>query len=145
MLIPRTINSRFRLAQKDILLRVAKTFSLCHFIQRKFDLCSLHIPQFLEEFYVRGRNFKTISLLCLGKVTGYFHVARYEEAMYVRFMRDVTDEVLDRGIYTDRALRQVFKAHIARNRDKLDEVHICCFKKKNLITAFAFFVSLTAD
>ncbi|XP_053408721.1 spermatogenesis-associated protein 7 homolog isoform X2 [Mercenaria mercenaria] len=47
-----------------------------------------------------------------------------EEAMYVRFMRDVTNEVLDRGIYTDRALRQVFKAHIARNKGHLDELRM---------------------
>ncbi|XP_060569121.1 glutamic acid-rich protein-like isoform X2 [Ruditapes philippinarum] len=47
-----------------------------------------------------------------------------EEAMYVRFMRDVTNEVLDRGIYTDRALRQVFKSHIARNKGHLDELRM---------------------
>ncbi|XP_052273057.1 spermatogenesis-associated protein 7 homolog isoform X2 [Dreissena polymorpha] len=47
-----------------------------------------------------------------------------EEAMYVRFMRDVTNEVLDRGIYTDRSLRQVFKAHIARNKGRLDELRL---------------------
>ena len=32
----------------------------------------------------------------------FLYCFRDEEAMYVRFMRDVTNEVLDRGIYTDR-------------------------------------------
>ncbi|WAR18228.1 SPAT7-like protein, partial [Mya arenaria] len=49
---------------------------------------------------------------------------RDEEGEYVRFMRDVTNEILDRGIYTDRSVRQVFKAHISRNRGKLDELRL---------------------
>lgn len=37
-------------------------------------------------------------------------------------MTDVTNDVLNRGIYTNTVLKQVFEAHIERNKDKLDEV-----------------------
>lgn len=50
--------------------------------------------------------------------------AEDEEGMYVKFMKDVTNEILDRGIYTDRALRQVFKAHVAQNKGILDELRM---------------------
>ena len=76
-------------------------------------MCTSELPVDISSWYL---------LLLLVTVMSSLSIPRDEEALYVRFSKEVTDEVLDRGIYTDRALRQVFQAHIARNRGKLDEV-----------------------
>ena len=78
-------------------------------------MCTSELPVDISSWYL---------LLLLVTVISSLSIPRDEEALYVRFSKEVTDEVLDRGIYTDRALRQVFQAHIARNRGKLDEVCI---------------------
>ncbi|KAJ8046061.1 Spermatogenesis-associated protein 7 [Holothuria leucospilota] len=44
-----------------------------------------------------------------------------EELRYLEFVTDVTNDVLNRGIYTNTVLKQVFEAHIDRNKDKLEE------------------------
>lgn len=51
---------------------------------------------------------------------GFSH--REEELRYLEFVTDVTNDVLNRGIYTNTVLKQVFESHIERNKDKLDEV-----------------------
>lgn len=49
------------------------------------------------ELYLKGRGH-----LYLYHLFAMFCFFRDEEALYVRFMKEVTNEVLDRGIYTDR-------------------------------------------
>ena len=44
-----------------------------------------------------------------------------EELKYMEFMKEVTDDVLVRGIFTNRVLKQVFESHIRKKRGELDE------------------------
>ncbi|XP_036450032.1 spermatogenesis-associated protein 7 [Colossoma macropomum] len=48
--------------------------------------------------------------------------AEEEELMYLEFITDVTNEIIARGIYSDRVLERVFERHIDMNRHRLDEV-----------------------
>ncbi|XP_046551856.1 LOW QUALITY PROTEIN: spermatogenesis-associated protein 7-like [Haliotis rubra] len=42
-----------------------------------------------------------------------------EEQQYVMFAKQVTEEVLNRGIYTDRVLKKVFDRHVEKHKGKL--------------------------
>ncbi|PSN36420.1 hypothetical protein C0J52_11665 [Blattella germanica] len=42
-----------------------------------------------------------------------------EDAAYVQFIHDITEDVLVRGIYSDRGLRQLFERHVADNEGRL--------------------------
>ncbi|XP_063959074.1 spermatogenesis-associated protein 7 homolog isoform X3 [Lytechinus pictus] len=44
-----------------------------------------------------------------------------EELRYLEFVTDVTNDVLNRGIYTNTVLKQVFESHIDKNKGRLDE------------------------
>ncbi|XP_033110860.1 spermatogenesis-associated protein 7-like [Anneissia japonica] len=44
-----------------------------------------------------------------------------EELLYLEFVTDVTTDVLNRGVYTNRMLKQIFESHIKNNKDRLDE------------------------
>ncbi|XP_060063044.1 spermatogenesis-associated protein 7-like [Ylistrum balloti] len=44
-----------------------------------------------------------------------------EELQYVEFMKEVTDDVLNRGVFTNRVLKQVFQNHIEKRKGHLDE------------------------
>ncbi|XP_064600676.1 uncharacterized protein LOC135466856 isoform X2 [Liolophura sinensis] len=45
-----------------------------------------------------------------------------EELRYVEFVRAVTQDVLDRGIFTNRVLLHAFETHIEKNKHHLDEL-----------------------
>lgn len=47
---------------------------------------------------------------------------RDEELEYLDFIGDVTNDVLTRGIFTNRVLCNVFEEHVQKNKNKLDEV-----------------------
>lgn len=47
-----------------------------------------------------------------------------EEALYTTFIRDITAEVLEKGLYTNKALKKVMKRHVISNLWHLDEVNI---------------------
>lgn len=47
--------------------------------------------------------------------------AEEEELMYLEFIADVTNEIILRGIYSDRVLERVFERHIEMNKHRLDE------------------------
>ncbi|XP_005106354.1 spermatogenesis-associated protein 7 isoform X2 [Aplysia californica] len=49
---------------------------------------------------------------------------REEEQKYLAFAKEVTDDVLTRGISTDRVLNRVFENHIARRKHDLDETRM---------------------
>uniref|UniRef100_A0A8B9LB32 Spermatogenesis associated 7 n=1 Tax=Astyanax mexicanus TaxID=7994 RepID=A0A8B9LB32_ASTMX len=44
-----------------------------------------------------------------------------QEVKYLEFITDVTDDILARGIYSDRVLELVFERHIDMNRHRLDK------------------------
>ncbi|KAL5009007.1 hypothetical protein ScPMuIL_014588 [Solemya velum] len=44
-----------------------------------------------------------------------------EELKYLKFVKDVTNDVLNRGIYTNRVLQQIFEGHIQSNKGQLKE------------------------
>ncbi|XP_053331438.1 spermatogenesis-associated protein 7 [Spea bombifrons] len=44
-----------------------------------------------------------------------------EELSYLKFVTDVTSEILALGLFSDRVLNRVFERHIQENRDYLDE------------------------
>ncbi|KAM9466519.1 spermatogenesis-associated protein 7 isoform 2-T2 [Clarias gariepinus] len=44
-----------------------------------------------------------------------------EELLYLEFIADVTNEIIQRGIYSDRVLQRVFERHIDMNKHRLDE------------------------
>ncbi|XP_026858180.2 spermatogenesis-associated protein 7 isoform X2 [Electrophorus electricus] len=47
--------------------------------------------------------------------------AEEDELLYLEFITDVTDDIVARGIYSDRVLERVFKRHIDMNRHRLNE------------------------
>ncbi|XP_072546422.1 spermatogenesis-associated protein 7 isoform X2 [Salminus brasiliensis] len=47
--------------------------------------------------------------------------AEEEELMYLEFITDVTNEILARGIYSDRVLDRVFERHVDMNRHRLEK------------------------
>ncbi|MCJ8736726.1 hypothetical protein PDJAM_G00015760 [Pangasius djambal] len=47
--------------------------------------------------------------------------AEEEELMYLEFIADVTNEIILRGIYSDRVLERVFERHIDMNKHRLAE------------------------
>lgn len=42
--------------------------------------------------------------------------------MYIKFVRDITEEVLEKGIFTNKALKKIFQNHIEVNKQFLDMV-----------------------
>lgn len=62
------------------------------------------------------RNFGTTSLS-----TSHQLKKEEEELKYMEFMKDVTDDVLTRGVFTNRVLKQVFESHIRKRKGELDE------------------------
>ncbi|KAJ8308364.1 hypothetical protein KUTeg_013238 [Tegillarca granosa] len=44
-----------------------------------------------------------------------------EELKYVEFMKEVTEDVLNRGVFTNRVLKQVFETHIRKRKGELNE------------------------
>ena len=42
--------------------------------------------------------------------------------MYLDFVTEVTNDILVRGIFTNRVLRNVFEEHVEKNKGRLDEV-----------------------
>lgn len=49
---------------------------------------------------------------------------RKEDAVYMKFVHDITEDVLARGIYSDRGLRQLFQRHMADNEGQLSLVSV---------------------
>ncbi|KAM9380978.1 spermatogenesis-associated protein 7 [Phaethornis superciliosus] len=47
--------------------------------------------------------------------------AKEEEILYLAFIEDVTNEILSLGVFSDRALEQLFECHIQENKNRLDE------------------------
>ncbi|XP_072032623.1 spermatogenesis-associated protein 7 homolog [Amphiura filiformis] len=47
-----------------------------------------------------------------------------EELRYLEFVTDVTNDVLNRGIFTNRVLKQVFETHIQLHKQQLDEARM---------------------
>lgn len=45
-----------------------------------------------------------------------------EEKEYVKFIYNITKEIIEKGFYTDKELRNVFKKHIDLNKGKLNMV-----------------------
>ena len=45
-----------------------------------------------------------------------------KEAKYTQFMYEITQEIMENGLYTDKDLQNVFKKHIERNSGILDKV-----------------------
>ncbi|XP_066992183.2 serine-rich adhesin for platelets isoform X2 [Anabrus simplex] len=43
-----------------------------------------------------------------------------EEALYIQFIHEITQDVLNSGIFSNKGLRQVFQRHINLNKNKLD-------------------------
>ncbi|KFU94214.1 Spermatogenesis-associated protein 7, partial [Chaetura pelagica] len=46
---------------------------------------------------------------------------REDELPYLAFIEDVTNEILSLGLFSDRALEQLFEWHIQENKNRLDE------------------------
>ncbi|KAI5102512.1 spermatogenesis-associated protein 7 [Silurus meridionalis] len=47
--------------------------------------------------------------------------AEEEELLYLQFISDVTDEIVQRGFYSDRVLERVFERHVDMNKHRLAE------------------------
>ncbi|XP_074662762.1 spermatogenesis-associated protein 7 homolog isoform X2 [Tubulanus polymorphus] len=54
----------------------------------------------------------------LGTIQTARSMDREEELKYLDFVRDVTSDVLERGIFTNRVLKQVFEHHLEKHKDK---------------------------
>ncbi|NWV23976.1 SPAT7 protein, partial [Origma solitaria] len=46
---------------------------------------------------------------------------REEELLYLTFIEDVTNEILNLGLFSNRVLDQLFECHIEENKNRLDE------------------------
>ncbi|KAM4663527.1 spermatogenesis-associated protein 7 [Discoglossus pictus] len=44
-----------------------------------------------------------------------------EELLYLKFVTDITNEILSLGLFSNRVLERVFERHVAENKDRLDE------------------------
>jgi len=54
------------------------------------------------------------------------HLVIWEnDQKYLKFIQEVTADVLARGIFSDRVLNKVFEGHIEKNRNELDEERMC--------------------
>ena len=53
----------------------------------------------------------------------YFY-RRDDDAAYVHFVHNITEDVLARGIYSDRGLRQLFERHMSNNEGNLNMVRL---------------------
>ncbi|KAG8449019.1 hypothetical protein GDO86_015908 [Hymenochirus boettgeri] len=51
--------------------------------------------------------------------------SKEEELAYLKFVTDITNEVLALGLFSNRVLEQVFKRHVQENRNCLDERKMC--------------------
>lgn len=47
-----------------------------------------------------------------------------EEARYAKFVYDITQEIVQNSLYTDRELKQVFEKHLQRNSGCLNKVRL---------------------
>ncbi|NWV31268.1 SPAT7 protein, partial [Grantiella picta] len=47
---------------------------------------------------------------------------RGEELLYLTFIEDVTNEILNLGLFSNSVLDQLFECHIEENKNRLDEV-----------------------
>ncbi|OWF46449.1 uncharacterized protein LOC110455722 isoform X2 [Mizuhopecten yessoensis] len=66
-----------------------------------------------------GRTTRTFGTRTMGR-SGRLN-DQEEELQYVEFMKEVTDDVLNRGVFTNRVLKQVFQTHIEKRKGQLDE------------------------
>uniref|UniRef100_A0A8C0GQV5 Spermatosis associated 7 n=1 Tax=Chelonoidis abingdonii TaxID=106734 RepID=A0A8C0GQV5_CHEAB len=67
-------------------------------------------------------------LCCVTDVSTFKHsdwifcsLCREEELRYLSFIEDVTDEILNLGLFSNRVLERLFERHIEQNKHRLDE------------------------
>ncbi|NXJ12369.1 SPAT7 protein, partial [Odontophorus gujanensis] len=46
---------------------------------------------------------------------------REDDLLYLTFIEDITNEILDLGLFSNRVLEQLFECHIQENKNRLDE------------------------
>ncbi|NXC49758.1 SPAT7 protein, partial [Penelope pileata] len=46
---------------------------------------------------------------------------RADDLLYLTFIEDVTNDILDLGLFSNRVLEQLFECHIEENKNRLDE------------------------
>ena len=46
-----------------------------------------------------------------------------DEMLALKFVSDITSDVIDRGVFSNRVVKQVFARHVANNQGKLKEVN----------------------
>nr|CAD7402606.1 unnamed protein product [Timema poppensis] len=68
-----------------------------------------HINMLMESLNVSEKKPQTISM------------SKRVDAMYAKFVNDITVDVLRRGIYTNKGLKQLFNRHIADNEGSLNK------------------------
>ncbi|XP_033734172.1 spermatogenesis-associated protein 7-like [Pecten maximus] len=66
-----------------------------------------------------GRTTRTFGTRTMGRSARLND--QEEELQYVEFTKEVTNDVLNRGVFTNRVLKQVFNTHIEKRRGQLDE------------------------
>ncbi|CAG2057240.1 unnamed protein product [Timema podura] len=68
-----------------------------------------HINMLMESLNVSEKKPQTVSM------------SKRVDAMYAKFVNDITEDVLRRGIYTNKGLKQLFNRHIAENEGSLNK------------------------
>ncbi|XP_054257800.1 spermatogenesis-associated protein 7 homolog [Macrosteles quadrilineatus] len=53
-------------------------------------------------------------------VSDTHRVTSSDNLMYIKFVRDITEEVLEKGIFTNKALKKIFQNHVEVNKQFLD-------------------------
>ncbi|KFV09515.1 Spermatogenesis-associated protein 7, partial [Pterocles gutturalis] len=52
---------------------------------------------------------------------------REEELLYLAFVKDLTNEILNLGLFSNRVLEHLFECHIEENKNRLDETKMRSF------------------
>jgi len=52
----------------------------------------------------------------------YLHFSNEEDPKYIVFLTQVTDDIVQRGVYTNKGLKQLFHAHMEKHKHELDVV-----------------------
>lgn len=71
--------------------------------------------------------------------------AEKEEARYAQFVYDITQDIVKKGLYTDKEFKEVFRRHLEKNAAILDKVIMRTINKSLqfsacLFSAFSFYV-----
>ncbi|CAJ0959496.1 unnamed protein product [Ranitomeya imitator] len=87
------------------------------------QLYSNKVPKVFDTYCERRRAIPHQSEICELKSSAIRKIhSEEEELSYLKFVADVTNEILTLGLFSDRVVERLFQRHLEENRHRLDEV-----------------------